>query len=420
MIGGSMRLFRRESYLEKIRGFYHDDGMIKVITGIRRCGKSCLMHTIEEELREAGVPDSNIAYFDLDRYGFRSVKTPEQLETLIEPLLQVEGMKYLFIDEVQNVAGFEDVINEFRSEGGFSIFVTGSNSYLLSGELMTKLTGRYIEIEMQTLDFREYCDMKRFLGQEVSSNLATELDAYIVEGGFPKALDYPELADKRAYTRSVVEEIFQKDIKRRVKIRNVSLFNLVRDYVINNFGTTTSLTNILSDLEEKQGVRLRRETLNRYLQVLEDAKLISKCTRFDVKSRKSLAGEQKYYLADLSLYFALNTDNRINYGPVLENIVYRYARSLGYEVSVGRIGKLECDFIMRGRDMGYSYVQVAMTIMASEKTENREYRPLEQIRDNYPKFVLTRADPIQRRSGIIHENVPELIASGLDFGPRAS
>ena len=165
-------------------------------------------------------------------------------------------------------------------------------------------------------------------------------------------------------------------------------------------------------------MRLKRETLNRYLQVLEDAKLISKCARFDVKSRKSLAGEQKYYLADLSLYFALNTDNRINYGPVLENIVYRYARSLGYEVSVGRIGKLECDFIMRGRDMGYSYVQVAMTIMASEKTENREYRPLEQIRDNYPKFVLTRADPIQRRSGIIHENVPELIASGLDFGPR--
>lgn len=418
MIGGSMRLFRRESYLEKIRGFYHDDGMIKVITGIRRCGKSCLMHTIEEELREAGVPDSNIAYFDLDRYGFRSVKTPEQLEALIEPLLQVEGLKYLFIDEVQNVAGFEDVINEFRSEGGFSIFVTGSNSYLLSGELMTKLTGRFIEIEMQTLDFREYCDMKRFLGQEVSPNLATELDTYIVEGGFPKALDYPELAAKRAYTRSVVEEIFQKDIKRRVKIRNVSLFNLVRDYVINNLGATTSLTNILSDLEEKQGVRLKRETLNRYLQVLEDAKLISKCARFDVKSRKSLAGEQKYYLADLSLYFALNTDNRINYGPVLENIVYRYARSLGYEVSVGRIGKLECDFIMRGRDMGYSYVQVAMTIMASEKTENREYRPLEQIRDNYPKFVLTRADPIQRRSGIIHENVPELIASGLDFGPR--
>ena len=415
-----MRLFKRELYLKKIRGFYHDDGMIKVITGIRRCGKSCLMHTIESELRQSGVPDSNIAYFDLDRYGFRSINAPEQLEALIEPLLEAKGMKYLFIDEVQNVSGFEEVVNEFRSEGGFSIFITGSNSYLLSGELATKLTGHYIEFEIHTLDFREYCDMKRFLSQDVSPNLALELDNYILEGGFPKALDYPDLADKRAYTRSVVEEIFQKDIKRRVKIRNVSLFNLVRDYVINNFGSTTSLTNILSDLEEKQGVRLKRETLNRYLQVLEDAKLISKCTRFDVKSRKSLTGEQKYYLADLSLYFALNTDNRINYGPVLENIVYRYAKGLGHEVSVGRIGKLECDFIMRGRDMGYSYVQVTMTIMASEKTEDREYRPLEQIRDNYPKFVLTRADPIQRRSGIIHENVPELIAGGLDFGARAS
>ncbi len=413
-----MRLFKRESYLKKIRGFYHDDGMIKVITGIRRCGKSCLMRTIEEELKRSGVPDSNIAYFDLDRYGFRSVKTPAQLEAMIEPLLEIEGMKYLFIDEIQNVEGFEDVVNEFRSEGGFSIFITGSNSYLLSGELATKLTGRYIEFEMQTLDFREYCDMKRFLGQEVNPNLAAELDTYILEGGFPKALDYPGLADKRAYTSSVVEEIFQKDIRRRVKIRNVSLFNLVRDYIINNFGATTSLTNILSDLEKHQGVKLKRETLNRYLQVLEDAKLINRCTRFDVKSRKSLAGEQKYYLADLSLYFALNTDSRINYGPVLENVVYRYARSLGYEVSVGRIGKLECDFIMRGRDMGYSYVQVAMTIMASEKTEDREYRPLEQIRDNYPKFVLTRADPIQRRGGIIHENVPELIANGLDFGAR--
>ncbi len=414
-----MRYFKREDYLKKIRGFYHDDGMIKVITGVRRCGKSCLMHTIAIELEEGGVPKENIVFFDLDRYGFRSVKTADQLERLIEPLLDMEGIKYLFIDEIQNVKGFEEVVNEFRAEGGFSIFITGSNSYLLSGELATKLTGRYVEFEMQTLNFREYRDMKRFLGQECSPNPAAELDEYILAGGFPKALDYKDLADKRSYARSVIQEIFEKDIKGRVKIKNVSVFNLVRDYIINNFGATTSLSNILSDLKSKQGVSMNRETLNRYLQVLEDAKIISKCSRFDVKSRKSLSGEQKYYLADLSFYFALNTDNRINYGPVLENIVYRYARSLGYEVSVGRIGKLECDFIMRGNDAGYSYVQVAMTIMASEKTEDREYRPLEQIRDNYPKFVLTRSDPIQRRNGIIHENVPELMANGRDFGVRA-
>ncbi len=414
-IRASMRLFPRENYLKKIRGFYHDDGMIKVITGVRRCGKSCLMQCIAEELRAEGVDDERIVFFDLDRYGYRSVKTPEQLEALVEPLLDIQETKYLFIDEVQNVVGFEDVLNGFRTEGGFSIFITGSNSYLLSGELATKLTGRYIEFEMQTLDFGEYCQMKRFLGLPVDPNPVAEFDAYILEGGFPKAMDYPGLADKRAYVAAVIQEIFEKDIRRRVKIKNVSVFNQVRDYIINNFGAATSLANIQSDLESKQGVNIKRETLARYLQILEDAKIVSKCARFDLKSRKSLRGEQKYYLADLSFYFALNTDNRINYGPVLENIVYRYALAQGCKVSVGRIGKLECDFILRNPEMGYAYVQVAMTIMADRATEEREYRPFTQIKDNYPKYLLTRSDPIQQRDGIIHTNIPEFIQEGRIF-----
>lgn len=410
-----MRLFPRENYLKKIRGFYHDDGMIKVITGVRRCGKSCLMQCIAEELRAEGVDDGHIVFFDLDRYGYRSVKAPKQLEALIEPLLAVSGTKYLFIDEVQNVEGFEDVLNGFRTEGSFSIFITGSNSYLLSGELATKLTGRYIEFEMQTLDFGEYCQMKRFLGLPVNPNPVAEFDAYILEGGFPKAMDYPQLTDKRAYVAAVIQEIFEKDIRRRVKIKNVPVFNRVRDYVINNFGATTSLANIQSDLESKQGVKVKRETLARYLQILEDAKIVSKCARFDLKSRKSLRGEQKYYLADLGFYFALNTDNRINYGPVLENIVYRYALAQGCKVSVGRIGKLECDFILRNPEMGYAYVQVAMTIMADRSTEEREYRPFGQIRDNYPKYLLTRGDVIQQRDGIIHANIPEFMQEGRTF-----
>ena len=410
-----MRLFPRENYLKKIRGFYHDAGMIKVITGVRRCGKSCLMQCIAEELRAEGVDDEHIVFFDLDRYGYRSVKAPEQLEDFIRPLLAISGMKYLFIDEVQNVDGFEDVLNGLRTEGGFSIFITGSNSYLLSGELATKLTGRYIEFEMQTLGFGEYCQMKRFLGLPVNPNPVAEFDAYILEGGFPKAMDYPRLADKRAYVAAVIQEIFEKDIRRRVKIKNVSVFNHVRDYVINNFGATMSLANIQSDLESKQGVKVKRETLARYLQILEDAKIISKCSRFDLKSRKSLRGEQKYYLADLSFYFALNTDNRINYGPVLENIVYCYALAQGCKVSVGRIGKLECDFILRNPEMGYAYVQVAMTIMADRSTEEREYRPFAQIKDNYPKYLLTRGDVIQQRDGIIHANIPEFMQEGRTF-----
>lgn len=178
-----------------------------------------------------------------------------------------------------------------------------------------------------------------------------------------------------------------------MKIKNVSVFNQVHDYVINNFGATMSLANIQSDLESKQGVNIKRETLARYLQILEDAKIVSKCARFDLKLRKSLRGEQKYYLADLSFYFALNTDNRTNCGPVLENIVYRYALAQGCKVSVGRIGKLEYDFILRKPEMGYAYVQVAMIIMADRATEERECRPFAQIMDNYSKYLLTRSNP---------------------------
>ena len=398
-----MKLYRREDYLQKIRGFYHDTGIIKVITGVRRCGKSCLMETISLELKENGIHDANIIYLNLDKRGLRKIKTADQLDALIEQMSAAEGTKYLFIDEIQNVKDFEEVINGYREEDEYSIFITGSNSYLLSGELATKLTGRYLEFEVFTLSFSEYLGMKAFLKKPVLPDLTAEFDMYLAEGGFPKALSY-EGADKQAYIQGVIREIFEKDIRKRVKVRKVSVFETVQRYIINNFGATMSLTNILDDLK-KNGCPIRRETLNRYINILEEAKIIYPCERFDLKSRKSISGEQKYYLADLGFYFALNTDKRINYGPALENIVYTYARSKGYNISVGRIGKLECDFILGRNNTDYSYVQVAMTIMSSIETEDREYRPLESIKDNYPKYVITRNDLIQHRSGIVHVNI---------------
>ena len=408
-----MKLYRRENYLKKIRGFYHDTGMIKVITGVRRCGKSCLMQTIAEEITESGVPAENIVYLNLDKRGFRSIKTADQLDSLIESHSAANGVKYLFIDEIQNVKDFEEVINGFREEEDFSIFITGSNSYLLSGELATKLTGRYIEFELYTLSFEEYLGMKKFFGKEISADLTAEFDAYIREGGFPKTMQYAD-SDKISYVREIIKEIFQKDIKRRVKIRNLSVFETVQRYIINNFGATVSLANILDDLA-KNGCQIRRETLKRYLTILEEAKIIYPCYRFDLKSRKSIAGEQKYYLADLGFYFAMNADKRINYGPALENIVYIYAKSKGYEVSVGRIGKLECDFILERNNIDYAYIQVSMTIMDNIKTEEREYRPLESISDNYPKYLLTRNDLIQHRNGIKHFNIPLFMKENMMF-----
>ena len=174
------------------------------------------------------------------------------------------------------------------------------------------------------------------------------------------------------------------------------------------------LTHILSDLREN-GCSIKRETLYRYIKIMEDAKIIYSCKRFDLKSRKSLSGEQKYYLADPGFYYAFNTDQRINYGPTMENTVFIYAKSKGYEVSVGRIGKFECDFILHRNYFDYAYVQVAMTIMNSPETENREYRPFEQIKDNYPKYLITRNDFIQHRNGILHYNIAPFMKDNMDF-----
>jgi len=409
-----MKLYRREKYISRIRPFYHDTDLIKVITGIRRCGKSSLMQTISEELIENGVRKDNILFYNLDKYGYRNIKTADAFEALLFSEKKEEGVKYIFIDEIQNVKDFEPVLEALRLEEDYSIFITGSNSYLLSGELATKLTGRYLEFELQTLGFDEYEDMKRFYGKEADSDMLREFDAYLIGGGFPKALFYEDLAEKQLYVKSVLDDIFNKDIKRRVKIKNVEAFNIVRNYVINNFGATLSISNICEDLNNA-GIAITRPTITKYIQALEDAKIISECVRFDMKSRRSLKNEKKYYLADLGIYFSTNTDNRINYGPVLENVVYQYAKSQGYQVSVGRIGKLECDFVLRSTQNDYAYVQVALTIMDSKKTEDREYRPLESIADGYPKYLVTRRDLLQKRSGIKHVDIIDFIMEGKSF-----
>lgn len=409
-----MNMYIRENYLKKIRGFYHADDLIKVITGVRRCGKSSLMQMIANELKEAGIPESRIIYLDLDKREYRNIVTSNQLESLIMSKSETEEMKYLFIDEVQNVKDFETVINSFRTDGNWSIFITGLNSYLLGGELVTKLTGRYVQFELFTLNFQEYEEMKAFFGKPINPNPMIELTNYILEGGFPRAVLFDDMADKRKYVQDVISEIFEKDIRKRLKIKNKETFEIIRKYIINNFGATTSLNNICEAIR-KNGTPINTSTISKYVKALIDAKILYECPLFDMKSKRSLSGEKKYYLADLSFYYAENTDNKINYGPVLENIVYIYAKSLDYSVSVGRFGKFECDFIVRGTDMQYAYIQVAYTIALSKETEEREYRPLENIKDNYPRYVVTTDYLLQQRSGIKHVNLMDFISKNEKF-----
>lgn len=410
-----MQLFKRENYLKKIRGFYDAVDIIKVITGVRRCGKSSLMLTIADELVDRGVSEDNIIYIDLDKHGYRNIKSADQLDALIEEkTMDIKGTKYLFIDEVQNVDGFEEVLNGFRSEDDYSIFVTGLNSYLLSGELVTKLTGRYIEFEIYTLSFEEYESMKLFYKKPISSNPLEELSSYIIDGGFPRSIQFDSVADRRRYAQNVIKEIFEKDIRRRIKVKDRDAFEIVKNFIINNYASPISINNIVDSLR-KNGNKITKPTVIKYVHALLDAKIIYDCSRYDMKSKKSIKGEKKYYLADLSFYYALNTDNQMNYGPCLENIVYIYARSHDYAVSIGRIGKLECDFILRDHDLNYSYVQVAYTILASKETEDREYKSLEQIKDNYPKYVATTDYLLQKRNGIKHINIIDFMKNCEKF-----
>ncbi len=408
------KIYKREDYLSKIRGFYNDT-MIKVITGIRGCGKSYLLKTIVEELKDNGVNEKDIIYIELDKKEYKNVSSPEQLEKLIDSLILDNDFKYLFVDEVQNVEGFEPLINSYREEGRFSIFLVGSNSYLLSGELVTKLTGRYIEVEMLPLNFYEYVDMKKFMGKEVSVNIYNEFEEFIRNGGFPGSLNYERYEDKLLYTENVIKQIFEKDIKTHKKIKDTALFEVVQKFVINNFGAIISVGSIYDYLTKSENVNVDRRTIKSYIEVLENAKIIYPCDLFDIKSKKVLDGEKKYYLADLSIYFALNTDNRINYGPVLENTLFSYLKSKNYSLSVGKIGNLECDFIARRGIDEYFYIQVSKNI-DDKKTEEREYKPFYEIKELYPRYLFVLDLILQKNvNGINNVNIVDFIYNKEDL-----
>ena len=407
------KIYKREEYLKRIRGFYNSD-MIKVITGIRRCGKSTFLKSVILELKEKGISEKDIIYLELDKKEYRNIKKPEQLEKEIEKNIKDTDFKYLLIDEIQNVKNYEPIINAYREEGNFSIFITGSNSYLLSGELMTKLTGRYIEIEMMPLNFYEYIDMKKFYEKQINPNIYKEFEEYIKNGGFPGALFYDDYEDKMTYITNVINQIVEKDIKKNNKIRNIEIFELIQKYVINNFGAIISVKKIYEYFKNEQKINIDRRTIKRNIEILEKAKIIYPCELFDIKSKNVLKGEKKYYLADFSIYYALNTDNRINYGPMLENIIYIYLKSKNYKLSVGRIGKLECDFIARKGFDKYFYIQISKTI-EEDRVEEREYKPFYDIKDMYPRYLFTMDLLLQNRDGVNNVNIADFISENKEL-----
>ena len=403
-------VYPREKYLTRTRPFYESD-IIKVITGIRRCGKSFILKGIINELYQKGVKESQIIYIPLDKRGFKNIKLPEQLEEKIEEMIEGDGFHYLFIDEVQNVIGFESVVQAYVEEG-YSVFLTGSNSYLLSDEISTKLTGRYLKFETYTLDFCEYLDMKKYYDLKIDSDMDVEFNEYILNGGFPKTLEFPDVNTRQTYTRGIIEEIFEKDVKTRKRISNISVYERVQSFLLNNYSAPFSITNLLECLKN-EGFSTKPSTVRGYIEDLKKAKIVYECNRFDLKSKKALQRDQKFYLADMAIYFAMNTDNRFSFGPSLENIVYLYLASHDYQISIGKIGKLECDFIVRDKKQNYAYVQVAYTLhgedeKATERIKEREYRPFRDIRDGYPRYIISLDKYRDQQEGVHHINAIDL------------
>ncbi len=398
------RIYPREKYLSKIRPFYDSD-IVKVITGIRRSGKSSILKSIISELEKRNLTD-RIIYLPLDKRGYKDIVTPEKLEERIEEQIKDSDMYYLIIDEVQNVEGFEKIVLQYEEEG-FSIFLTGSNSYLLSDEISTKLTGRYVTFETYPLDFNEYLEMKKFFNKEIKENIYEEFNSYIIEGGFPKTIEFDDLSSKQLYTKEIISEIFAKDVKTRNRVSNKALFERVQSYIINNYTSPFSLKKFYDSLVES-GIKTKLTTIKNYIEILKKAKIVYECNRFDLKSKKSLLRDQKYYLADLALYFSNNVDNSLNYGPSLENIVYLFLVSNGYQVSVGRIANFECDFIVRRRNGDYAYIQVTYTMTRNEKIKEREYRPFRKIRDGYPRYIISLDMFRDQQEGVHHINAIDL------------
>ena len=398
------KIYPREKYLSKIRPFYDSD-IVKVITGIRRSGKTSILKAIISELESRNLSE-RIIYLPLDKRGYKNIVTPKQLENKIEEQIHDLDIYYLIIDEVQNVNGFEKVVLQYEEEG-YSIFLTGSNSYLLSDEISTKLTGRYLTFETYPLDFYEYLEMKKFFNKSIKENIFDEFNSYILEGGFPKALEFDDLNAKQLYTNELITEIFNKDIKTRNRISNKALFERIQSYIINNYTSSFSLKSFYDSLI-KAGIKTKLTTIKNYIEILKKAKIIYECNRFDLKSKKSLLRKQKYYLADLALYFSTNVDNSLNYGPSLENLVYLYLVSNGYQVSIGKIGNFECDFIVRKQNGDYAYIQVTYMMTGNQKIKEREYRPFRKIKDGYPRYIISLDIFKDQQEGVHHINAIDL------------
>lgn len=389
----------RKEYLDNLISF-RDKQLIKVVTGIRRCGKSTLFELYQDYLRSDGVLDEQIISINLEDGEYENIETSSQLYSYVKERLLPGRKMYIFLDEVQRVGEFQKAVDSLYVKKNCDVYITGSNAYLLSGELATLLSGRYVEIKMLPLSFKEY--VSAFPKDASIDRLYSE---YTQSSAFPYVLEIEGARNRRQYLQGIYDTIVLKDIVARRKFPDIEMLQSVVRFMFHNIGNICS-TKSISDTMTSAGRKISVHTVESYLSALTDSFILYKIGRYDIKGKQYLKTGDKYYAADIGLRYALLGTQKADEGHILENVVFLELIRRGYEVYIGKIRNTEVDFIAIGNE-GEEYYQVAYTVIDAEgKTLKRELAPLEAINDHNPKYLLTMDHvPFTSHNGIKQINV---------------
>ncbi|MCL2639168.1 MAG: ATP-binding protein [Oscillospiraceae bacterium] len=392
-------MIARKEYLDTLISF-RDKKLIKVVTGIRRCGKSTLLELYQDYLRGDGVAEEQIIVVNLEEGEHEDIETSKHLYAYVKERLLPEKKMYIFLDEVQRVDEFQKAVDSLYIKKNCDVYITGSNAHLLSSELATFLSGRYVEIKMLPLSFKEYVS-----AFPEDTNIDRLYGDYVLNSSFPYALEFQKPKDRRLYLQGIFDTIVLKDIVTRRKFPDIEMLRSVVRFMFHNIGNICS-TKSISDTMTSAGRKISVHTVESYLSALTDSFILYRIGRYDVKGKQHLKTGDKYYAADIGLRYALLGTKKADEGHILENIVFLELIRRGYEIYIGKVGSTEVDFVVVG-DEGEEYYQVAYTVIDTDgKILKRELAPLEAIKDHNPKYLLTMDHtPLTSHNGIKQLNV---------------
>lgn len=399
-------MIKRESYLSQIRPFIDQAELIKVIIGVRRSGKSIMLELIQDELKKKGVSEDKMISINFEDLTYSSLTTATALHDYLKVKIDaIGGRTYIFLDEIQEVSDWEKCVNSLRVNSDADIYITGSNAKMLSGEYATLISGRYVEFSIYPFSFAEYCEARQEDGSKKS--VAEYFNEYVKYGGLPFLAITPlSESAKSQYLKDIYASVVIKDIVKRNKLRDVDLLERIIAYTVANIGHTFSANSIAAYFKsERRSVAV--DTIINYLKCCEKAFLFYKVNRMDLEGKEILQINEKYYLADHGLRQALYGNNQRDIEMILENIVCLELLRRGYQVTIGKTGTKEIDFVC-DKDGKRIYIQVCY-LLASEKTVKREFGAYDDIKDNYPKYVVSMDEFDMSQNGIIHLNIRDFL-----------